>query len=111
DVVVLASAGPEGAGLIIPEAWLAGAPVIVPNHSGPLELVRHGETGLHFRAGDPVDLAAQIGTLLADAELRSRLAQAGRQVALTRHDARANTARLESVLDELLRPGRAPADD
>lgn len=111
DVVVLASAGPEGAGLIIPEAWLAGAPVVVPNHSGPLELVRHGETGLHFRAGDADDLAAQIGALLADAELRSRLAQAGRQVALTRHDAQANTTRLESVLDELLRPGRMPADD
>lgn len=111
DVVVLASAGPEGAGLIIPEAWLAGTPVVVPNHSGPQELVRHGETGLHFRAGDPDDLARQIETLLKDAELRARLAQAGREIARTRHDAQGNTARIESVLDELLYPGGRPADD
>ncbi|MGQ9517182.1 MAG: glycosyltransferase [Anaerolineae bacterium] len=111
DVVVLASAGPEGAGLIIPEAWLAGTPVVVPNHSGPQELVRHGETGLHFRAGDADDLARQIETLLTDKEMRERLAQAGREVARTRHDAQRNTARVESVLDELLGPGGKPADD
>ncbi len=111
DVVVLASAGPEGAGLIIPEAWLAGTPVVVPNHSGPKELVRHGETGLYFRAGDPDDLALQIQTLLTDPDLRARLAEAGGEVARTRHDAQHNTARVEAVLEELLTPVRRPGHD
>jgi glycosyltransferase involved in cell wall biosynthesis len=102
DVFVLASAGPEGAGLVIPEAWLAGAPVIVPDHSGPREIVEDGRTGLWFRNADAGDLSAKLCALLVDSARRRALASAGRQVALTYHDARVNTAAIADLLDDLL---------
>jgi len=106
DLFVLSSIGPEGAGLVIPEAWLAGTPVIVPDHSGPREIVADGETGLWFRSGDAADLGEKICRLLGDGELRQELARAGRQVALREHDARRNTAAIAGILDELLAGAR-----
>ena len=102
DVFVLASIGPEGAGLVIPEAWLAGIPVIVPDHSGPREIVQDGRNGLWFHSSDADDLCDKICALLKDAGWRRDLAVAGKQDALERHDARRNTATIETVLDELL---------
>lgn len=102
DVVILASRGPEGAGLIIPEAWLAGAPVVVPDHSGPAELVMDGETGRVFRSEDAADLAEKVAALLSDVGARRRMAEAGRKVALERHDARRNTAQVAELILELV---------
>ena len=47
-------------------------------HSGIPEAVRHGETGLLGAEADPAGLAANLGRLLADDELRIRLGRPGR---------------------------------
>jgi len=57
DYVVTPSIWWENDPVVIQEAYAVGRPVICANIGGMAEKVRHGQTGLHFRAGDPVDLA------------------------------------------------------
>ena len=102
DLFVLASIGPEGAGLVIPEAWLSGVPAIGPNHTGPKEIIQHGRNGLLFEAGNAEDLAEKTLIMLNDAGARQEMAENGRQDALVHNDARRNTALLEDIMTDLI---------
>ena len=42
------------------EAFAKGTPVVAANLGAHAELVDHGRTGLHFRPGNPKDLATQV---------------------------------------------------
>ncbi len=77
DLVVLPSLF-EGLPLSVLEAMAAGKPVIASAIPGTTEVVIHGETGLLVPPGDPAALAAAIRTVLSDAQLAQRLAEAGR---------------------------------
>lgn len=50
----------EGLPRVIVEAYAAGLPVIASDLGAMSSLIEHGRTGLHFRPGDPEDLAAQV---------------------------------------------------
>lgn len=56
----------EPFGIVALEAMAAGAPVVVSDVGGFREIVRHGETGLTFYAGQSNSLADNILTLLQD---------------------------------------------
>jgi glycosyltransferase involved in cell wall biosynthesis len=64
----------EGWGLTVLEANACGTPVIASNVQGLRDAVKDNETGLLYTYGDVDDLASKILTLLADHQLRSRLA-------------------------------------
>ena len=102
DIVVHASITPEPFGMVVPEAMAAGAAVIAADAGGPREIIRHGVDGLLSAPGDIDALAASIGTLAGDAELRSRLAQAGRITARERFGIAESAARVTAIYDELL---------
>jgi len=53
--------------------------VIASNVGGHRELIRHGETGLLFEAGNVDDLADKILELLTDPQRCSALCDAGRR--------------------------------
>jgi glycosyltransferase involved in cell wall biosynthesis len=73
DVVVHASTKPEAFGRVVVEAQAMGRPVIASNLGGPVETVRHGETGWRVQPNDPAALAAAIEVAL-DLEPTERLA-------------------------------------
>jgi glycosyltransferase involved in cell wall biosynthesis len=50
----------ETFGRVAIEAFAKGTPVIASKIGAIAELVEHGRTGLHFRPGDPKDLAARV---------------------------------------------------
>ncbi|WP_071529276.1 glycosyltransferase family 4 protein [Gemmata obscuriglobus] len=65
-------------GLVLLEAWANAKPNLVYRAGGPAELIRDGTDGLHAACGDVNELAAQLGRLVADVELRRRLGESGR---------------------------------
>ena len=60
SVLVFPSTCYENFPMTILEAYAVGLPVIASNLGGMSSLIDHGRTGLHFRPGDPKDLAAKV---------------------------------------------------
>jgi phosphatidylinositol alpha 1,6-mannosyltransferase len=67
----------ETLGQVLQEAMASGVPVIAPRAGGPINLVRHGETGFLYDPDDPKDLRSKVEQLLADKDLRTRMGQLG----------------------------------
>ena len=79
DVVVHASIKPEAFGRVVIEAQAMGRPVIASDLGGPVETVRHGDTGWRVRPNDPAALAAAIAVALdLGPDQRADLAQRAR---------------------------------
>jgi glycosyltransferase involved in cell wall biosynthesis len=74
DVLVLPSFF-EGFGLPALEAMACGTPLVGANAASLPEVI--GDAGLLFNPGDPEALAGAVGQILAEPELRARLAGAG----------------------------------
>lgn len=64
---------------VVIEAFAKGTPVIASKLGGMAEIVDDGRTGLHFKPGDPADLAEKVRSILADPLKLTRLRQAARQ--------------------------------
>jgi glycosyltransferase involved in cell wall biosynthesis len=92
----------EGFPLAVLEALLARSAVVAADVGSVPEVVRDGETGLLVPPEDPVALARAIRRLLADARLRRRLGEQGRQLVLERFTAAHMTHAFESLYAELL---------
>ena len=73
DWLVVPSIWWENSPLVIQEAFAARRPVICSAIGGMAEKVRHEVDGLHFRAGDPVDLADTMMRACTEAGLHQRL--------------------------------------
>lgn len=73
DWLVVPSIWWENSPLVIQEAFVARRPVICSAIGGMAEKVRHGVDGLHFRAGDPVDLADTMMRACTEPGLHQRL--------------------------------------
>jgi len=97
DVFCLASFM-EGLPTVLMEAMAAGVPVVATNAMGTAELVRDDSTGLLVAPARADELAAALERLLGDAELRARLAEAGRAVVEAEHDVHVSAQRLSGVL-------------
>jgi glycosyltransferase involved in cell wall biosynthesis len=68
----------ETMGNVVLEAMAAGCPVVAPGAGGITSLLRHGETGFLYPAGDLNDAVRHSKMLLADTELRARMVQKAR---------------------------------
>jgi glycosyltransferase involved in cell wall biosynthesis len=73
-------------GLVLLEAWANGLPNLAYRAGGVAEVVRHEVDGLLVRCGDVAALAAALGRLVKEPELRRRLGRAGQ--ARTEHELR-----------------------
>ena len=79
DVVVHASTHPEAFGRVVIEAQAMARPVIASDLGGPVETVRHGETGWRVPPGDADALAAAIARALdLDPAAKAALGQRAR---------------------------------
>lgn len=76
--VFVCSSRVEPLGNMVIEAWSAGTPVVAVAAHGPAELIRDGGDGILVAPEDPQALAAAIGGVLADRDLRVGLADAAR---------------------------------
>jgi glycosyltransferase involved in cell wall biosynthesis len=88
----------ETFGLVLAEAMRAGVAVIGSNSGGVPEIIDHEQTGLLFTAGDAEALAQQLHRYAVDADLRKRLASAGRAYADQQFNEVEHFARLQEIL-------------
>lgn len=58
--LVVPSTCPEPFGLVVIEAYARGTPVLASCTGALADMVKDGETGLHFRSGDPHDLTRVV---------------------------------------------------
>lgn len=79
-VVVLASER-EGVPKVLLEAAGAGKPLVATDVPGCREVVAHGENGFLVPVHDPSALAAALGRLISDADLRRKMGEASRRKA------------------------------
>jgi hypothetical protein len=97
-ITVLATRGDaEGLGLTLVEALLAGCAVVGSRAGGIPEIVIPEQTGLAFRDGDEIDLAAQLLRLLTDVPLRERLTDEGARRARETFEASAVARRFNAL--------------
>jgi glycosyltransferase involved in cell wall biosynthesis len=89
----------EGQSLAVLEAMAAGVCVLASDIPPNRELIADGETGLLAPVGDTRSLTRQLDRLLADGQLRDRLAAAGRRRA-QQHSWEACTRQTGLVLAE-----------
>jgi len=99
DAYVQPSNG-EGISIAVIEAMLARRAIVVSDAGALPEMIDDGSTGLMCRVLDASDLAGKIMVLAQDPEMRRRLGERARQVALerfgTEHFVKSLTAVLES---------------
>ena len=88
DIVALPSYYREGIPRVLLEAAAMGRPIVATDMPGIREAVRHDVNGLLVPPRDKSALAEAIAKLLDDADLRTRLGQAGRPKAEREFDDR-----------------------
>ncbi|MBV8516511.1 MAG: glycosyltransferase family 4 protein [Acidobacteria bacterium] len=80
DVFVLPSTY-EPRGAVVNEAMACGLPVIATSASGSAgDIVRDGDNGFVFEAGDAATLARQLDALAEDRALRARMGERSREI-------------------------------
>jgi glycosyltransferase involved in cell wall biosynthesis len=67
------------------------------------EIVHDGRTGLHFKPGDPIDLAEKVRTILADPRKLRQMRQAARQEFDQHFTADVNHHSLMAIYERALR--------
>jgi phosphatidylinositol alpha-mannosyltransferase len=79
DVVCAPSLHGESFGMVLTEAFAAGAPVVASDIPGYRDVVRDGTDGLLVPAGDALALAEALRRVALDEPLRARMARAARE--------------------------------
>jgi glycosyltransferase involved in cell wall biosynthesis len=99
----------EGLARALPQAQLAGAPVVTYDVDGNREGLVEGQTGFAIRPFDRATLGRSLELLLSDPVRRRAMGAAGRQFALARFDAPVMVEALERVYEDALNAApRAP---
>ena len=84
------------------EAMACGCCAVASDAGGNRELIRHGETGMVFRAGDVAGLAALLELLAGNSSLRRRLAAAGMHWIRENFSMRSSAQRMGDIYAELI---------
>ena len=88
----------EGIPVVLMEAMAWGVPVVAPRITGIPELVEDGVCGFLTPPGAVDELVGRIGSLLGDADLRNRFAEAGREVVEREFNLKFETGRLVRIV-------------
>lgn len=87
----------EGLPVSVLEAMAAGLPVVSTPVAGIPDAIEDGENGLLVPPGDALALAAAIGKLLGDGELRGTMGERNRAKARERFDVAVVAGQLEAI--------------
>jgi colanic acid/amylovoran biosynthesis glycosyltransferase len=95
----------EGLPVVIMEALALKRPVLTTYVAGIPELVRHGESGWLFPAGDVEELTQALQELLnAPTDQLDRMGEAGYQRVIERHSIDKEAAKLKQLFEKTVKP-------
>jgi glycosyltransferase involved in cell wall biosynthesis len=83
--IVLPCGRTEGTPVVCFESMAAGRPVVASQVGGLAEIIRDGENGMLFDAGDHNALRERLKLIIDDASLRQRLSRGGLETAAAFH--------------------------
>jgi glycosyltransferase involved in cell wall biosynthesis len=101
-VLIFPSVWYEGFPTVIAEAYAVGLPVIASDLGNMSSLIDHGRTGLHFRPGDPKDLAARVEWASAHPGKLARVREKARAEFEAKYTAKRNYRSLVAIYQALL---------
>jgi len=101
DVVVSASTAAEGVPQALLQALAMRRPVVATRVGAVPEVIRHEETGLLVRPGDPAALGAAVTSLLSDPHRGATLGMAGRRLVEKEFTVEVMLERLEVLYAEM----------
>lgn len=101
DIFVLPSLS-EALSNSLMEAMACGCACIASSAGGNPELVRHGETGLLFQAGNVQELLEKLWMLAQDPDLRKRLSDASASAIRERFSLASSAARMYEIYSSYL---------
>ena len=91
--------------LSIVEAFASGTTVIASGMGAMAEIVENGRTGLHFRPGDPDDLAAKIEWLISHPEEMMRMRREARAEYLSKYTPERNYQLMMQLYERTIHAG------
>lgn len=92
----------ETFGLVIIEAWAAGAPVLCSATSGAKALIKQGENGFLFQLEKPETFHAGLDATLAEPAKAKQMAAAGRELTYAGYSLDALAGRMRKLYTELV---------
>jgi len=92
----------ETFGLVAIESFACGVPVIASGMGAMREIVEDGRTGLHFKSGDPVDLAAKVEWAWGHPEKMREMGLAARAEYEAKYTAGQNYKMLIAIYEQAL---------
>jgi len=87
----------EPFGIVVLEAWSAGLPVIAAEVGGLSHLLRHRQTGLHFKSGDAEALTDAMTKMLTQPSLRESTVEDAQREIETKYTWRQVAQQLEQL--------------
>lgn len=93
----------ETFGRVAMEAFATGTPVLAASIGAIAETTDNGRTGLHFRPGDPSDLAAKVDWLLSHPEELARMRKEARREYEVKYTAERNYEILMGIYENVTR--------
>jgi glycosyltransferase involved in cell wall biosynthesis len=92
----------EGLPLTILEAFANGLPVISSRLGGMVDLIQHGQTGLHFTPGDTGELACVLGQVWDAPQQISAMKVAARKEFEDKYTPERNLDMLRSIYEAVI---------
>jgi len=93
----------EGLPMTILEAFASGLPVIASGHGSMSTLIAHQHTGLHFRPGDPGDLAEKVKWAFSHAAEVNEMGSNAQNEFAKKYTASQNYRMLVSIYESAIR--------
>ena len=100
--LVLPSECYEGFPMVLVEAFAYGLPVIAARIGSLAEIVRDGETGITFEAGNPEDLAAKIRWAVAHPDAMEKFGETALLQSREKYSPEVNYRRLMEIYHEAI---------
>ena len=83
------------------DAWAYGVPVVSTPAGGLIDIIKEGNNGLLFEAGNIDQMAEKLEKMIVDADMRKHIGEESRMLAYTTFNINTINHQLGSIYEEL----------